>query len=84
MENNLLIDGLKENDDEDCHHAVQKFISNTLGNIKLVDGLYKAHRIGAVRKSGPPGLMLIKCSTQQGMMIMDNVKLLKGNKIRMV
>ena len=80
MENNLLIGGLKETADEDCHHIVQKFLYDTLGIIKLDDGIYEAHRMGAVRKSGPPRLMQIKCSTPQRMMIMDNVKSLKGKK----
>ena len=83
MENNLLIGGLKETADEDCHHIVQKFIYDTLGIIKLDDGIYEAHRMGAVRKSGPPRLMQIKCSTPQRMMIMDNVKSLEGKKMRM-
>ena len=80
MENNLLIGGLKEIDDEDSHHVVQKFLYDTLGIIKLDDGIYEANRMGAVRKSSPPRLMLIKCSTPQRMMIMDNVKPLKGKK----
>ena len=80
MENNLLIGGLKETDDEDCHDIVQKCLYDTLGIIKLNDGIYEGHRMGAVRKSGPPRLMLIKCSTPQRMMIMDNVKSLKGKK----
>ena len=33
--------------------------------------------MGVVRKSGPPRLMLLKFSTQQRIMIMDNVKSLK-------
>ena len=33
MENNLLINELKEAEDEDCHHVVQKFLYDTLGTI---------------------------------------------------
>ena len=80
MENNLLIGGLKETEDEDCLHVVQKFLYDTLCSIKLDDGIYEVHRMGAVRKSGPMRFMLIKCSTPQRMMIMDNVKSLKGKK----
>ena len=83
MENNLLIGGLKETDDEDCHHTVQNFLYDTVGIIKLDDGIYEEHRMGAIRKSGPPRLMLIKCSTPQRMMIIDNVKSLKGKKMWM-
>ena len=57
MENNLLIGGLNEIADEDCHHIVQKVLYDTLGIIKLDDEIYEAHRMGAVRKSGPPRLM---------------------------
>ena len=80
MENNLLTGQLKETEGEDCHHVVQKLLYDTLGFIKLDEGIYEAHQMGAVRKSCPPRLMLIKCSTQQRMMIMDNVKSLKGKK----
>ena len=83
MKNNLLIGGLKKTDDEGLHHIVQKFLYDTLGIIKLDDGIYEAHSMGAVRKSGPPRLMLIKCSTPQRMMIMDNVKSLRTKKMRM-
>ena len=41
MENNLLNDRLKDTDNKDCHHTVQTFLSDTLGIIKLDDGIYK-------------------------------------------
>ena len=80
MENNLLIGGLKETEDDSCHHVVQKFLYDTLGILKLDDEIYEVHRMGAVRKSGPLRLMLIKCSNPQRMMIIDNIKSLKGKK----
>ena len=70
MKNNLLIGGLKETEDEDCLYVMQNFLYDTLGIIKLDDGTYEAHRKGAIRKSGPPRLTLIKCSTPQRKMIM--------------
>ena len=80
MENNLVIGGLKETEDEDCHHVVQKFLYDTLGIIKLNDAIYEAHRMEAVRKNDPPRLMFIKCSTPQRMMILTKVKSLKGKE----
>ena len=53
-----------------------------MSSCKLDDGINKPHKMGAVRKSGPPRFMLIKCSIPQRMMIMDNVKSLKGKKMR--
>ena len=80
----MFIDGLKETEDEDCYHVVQKFLYDTIGIIKLDDGMHEAHRMGAVRKSGPPRLIFINCSTPQRRMITDKVKSLKGKKKRMV
>ena len=37
-----------------------------------------------VRKSGPPGFMLTKCSTPQRMTIIDIIKPMKGKTMRMV
>ena len=56
MENNLLIGGLNESEDEKCHHVVQKFLYDTLGFIKLDDGIYEAYKMETVKKSGnvPP------------------------------
>ena len=48
------------------------------------DAIYKAHRMGEVRKSGLPRLIIIQCSTLHIMMIMDNIKSLKGKKMTMV
>ena len=50
IENNLLIGGLKETEDEDCHHVVQKFLYDNPGIRKMDDGIYEAHRMGEVRK----------------------------------
>ena len=81
VENNLLIGGLKETESEDCYHVVQKLLYDVLVIIILDDGIHKVHRMGTVRKSGPPMLMLIKCFTPERMMIMDNVKSLKGKNM---
>ena len=78
MKNNLLIGWQKETDNEDCHHVVQKLFYYTLGIVKLDDGIYEAHTMGEVKKSGPLRLMLINFSSPQRMMIMGNFKSLKG------
>ena len=77
-ENTLFIGSLKETIDEDCHHTVQKKLHDTLGMIKLDDGIHKAWKMAVVRKSLPLRLMLIKCSIHQRIMIIKNFKSLKG------
>ena len=77
MENNLLI-GILKKTDEDCCHAY--FLCDTPGGIKLHDRIYMAHKKDVFSKSGPPRLMLVKCSTPKGIMIMENVKSLKSMK----
>ena len=56
----MLIGKLKETEDEGCHHVEQKFLSDSLGTIKLDDGIYVAYRIWAVRKGGASRFMLTK------------------------
>ena len=50
MKNNLLIGGLRETDDEDCHHTVQKFPSDILSIIKVANGICEVCRNGVVTK----------------------------------
>ena len=43
MENNLLIGELKKTEDKGSHQVVQKCLYDTLGIIKLDNGIYEAH-----------------------------------------